>query len=160
MGWLDRVLLQARNVRVSRRGVSVTNPPSRTPEHMALNSDWLGIARIHTMAVLRNTTLMPSVTVNFSDLSEPPFGLLILKQLANNPDPDLKFIQDMITHSTDMPRGDNVRDYSEDQYIITAVKKGSASFKQVVKEEFVNGKGFRRRPDRTPRTFIFLAIEA
>lgn len=84
MPFLPRILITPTAFRISRPGVNVQNPPSTTPEHLAMNSDWPGVERRHAIILVRGNALVNPVTLNFTALDDPPFAVLLTRKLGTD----------------------------------------------------------------------------
>lgn len=149
-------------VRVARDGVDVTNPPDDTPKYLAFSSDWPKIERVHTRAVLKKTSLLDRPLVPFALLSEPPFGILLMRivhQVFGNLRP---IFYDIHAHTSEPFLTNENADYLYDKYRIAWITKNNAMLEQHIKEE-ITGSGVNAKRTRQPDPdrsfdFIFLAI--
>lgn len=83
MALRPRILITPSTFRISREGVNVQAPPSTTPEHLAMNSDWPHVERRHEIALVRNTFLPEPKTINLiTPLPEPPLVVLLTRKVG------------------------------------------------------------------------------
>lgn len=82
----NRLMMTPSTVRISRPGVNVLNPPSNTPTHLAMNSAWPKVERLHALAFIPNTSLNERVAgdgpkiVLYDELNDFPFARLIPRE--------------------------------------------------------------------------------
>lgn len=78
-----RMLLEPGAIRISRKGVDVTDPPDLTPQFLVMDSSWPSVQRLHTIAILKRTRLEPEENVNFDELDDFPLALMIRRTVGS-----------------------------------------------------------------------------